>query len=533
MTQPSLRSSSRSSSRWSWLPLRPSLLGPCVAATGAVTAWILEWRGSDVPSWLYRVELFRSYGWMVWDSHWYGGHYLLPYSVLFPALGAAIGLYGAAALCAAAAAWAFDQLLRSEFGSRATAASVVFAIGTLVPVTIGQYGFLSGEAAGLLALLAARRQRTVIATGLAALSGLLSPAAGALLLLAFVSWTIARPRDQRVRLLAPCAAAAFPLLVLGTAFPESGRFPFWGSEFIVVMAICGVGLLLVPGHHRVLRVGLVIYSATAILVFFIGNPMGGMVGRLAEGFAPATALAIALASRRRLLGVLVLPLLIWQASPALAVVQAGAQDPSRHARYSQPLLRYLASQHTVGRLEIPFTLNHWEAAFVAPHVPLARGWERQLDMVDNPIFYADRPLTPARYHAWLTSNGVRWVALPDVALDYSSQAEARLLKSNLAYLKPVWRSQHWRVWEVRHSPGILTGPARLVSLAPDHFVLHTATVGANILRIRYTRAWTLTAGDACIRPAAHHWTEVVALDPGRIEISASIFPHKHRCTDDP
>ena len=115
----------------------------------------------------------------------------------------------------------------------------------------------------------------MVASSLAALCGLLSPAAGALLLLAFFSWTVARPRDQRLPLLGPCVAAALPLLVLGVAFPESGRFPFWGSEFIVVMAICGVGLLIVPRQQRVLRVGLVIYSATAILVFVVGNPVGG------------------------------------------------------------------------------------------------------------------------------------------------------------------------------------------------------------------------------------------------------------------
>jgi hypothetical protein len=125
---------------------------------------------------------------------------------------------------------------------------------------------------------------------------------------------------------------------------------------------------------------------------------------------------------------------------------------------------------------------------------------------------------------------VRWVALPDVALDYSARAEARLLKSNLTYLKPVWHSQHWRVWEVRRSPGILSGPARLVTLDPDHFVLDATTAGTNTLRIRYTSTWTITAGNACIREAARHWTEVVAMAPGRIEVTASLFPHERQCT---
>ena len=40
-------------------------------------------------------------------------------------------------------------------------------------------------------------------------------------------------------------------------------------------------------------------------------------------------------------------------------------------------------------------MNHWEAADLAKVLPLARGWERQLDQKANPIFYDDEPLTAA------------------------------------------------------------------------------------------------------------------------------------------
>ena len=72
------------------------------------------------------------------------------------------------------------------------------------------------------------------------------------------------------------------------------------------------------------------------------------------------------------------------------------------------------------RVEVPFTHNHWEAAHLASAVPLARGWERQLDEKANALFYDGRPLTPARYQRWLRDAGVRWVALPDAPLDYSA-----------------------------------------------------------------------------------------------------------------
>ena len=68
-------------------------------------------------------------------------------------------------------------------------------------------------------------------------------------------------------------------------------------------------------------------------------------------------------------------------------------------------------------------------------MPLARGWERQLDEKANPLFYDGRPLTPERYHRWLRESAVRWVALPDAPLDYSAEAEARLLERGLPYLR--------------------------------------------------------------------------------------------------
>ena len=84
------------------------------------------------------------------------------------------------------------------------------------------------------------------------------------------------------------------------------------------------------------------------------------------------------------------------------------------------------------RIEIPFTDNHWESRWVAPHVPLARGWERQLDRQRNALFYDDRPITAARYRRWLDDNAVRFVALADAPIDYSAAREAALVRAGTA-----------------------------------------------------------------------------------------------------
>jgi hypothetical protein len=382
MTETVLRSSVSAprpvkESRWSrvraWLlEHRASILVPAIAGGGACAVWAMQWRGTDVATWVYRIDLFRSYGWMVWDSHWYGGHYLLPYSVLFPPFGAAVGLYAAAMLSAAAAAWAFERLLRSNFASGSALAGGLFAIGTWVPVAIGQFAFLSGEAAGLLALLAARHDRRLLAVTTAVVCSLFSPAAGAFLMLAAIVWLIAEPHDRRGLKIAVAGMAAVPLIILGVTFPETGYFPFWASEFLTILIICSLGLALVPSSQRILRVGLVVYAAAAVPLFVIANPLGGMFGRVAEAFAPAVVLVLGAAYRRRLLALLAVPLLVWQATPALAAVHSSSSDPSGQRAYYQSLLAHVSTGHAVERLEIPFTLNHWEAAYVAPSIPLAR-----------------------------------------------------------------------------------------------------------------------------------------------------------------
>ncbi len=98
------------------------------------------------------------------------------------------------------------------------------------------------------------------------------------------------------------------------------------------------------------------------------------------------------------------------------------------------------------------TEYHWEAAYVAPVMPLARGWERQLDVADNPIFYRSGALAAGTYRAWLLDDGVTFVALPDAPLDSAGQAEGRLVSSGqVPGLDLIWRSAHWRLYSVAGS----------------------------------------------------------------------------------
>src|SRR5262249_55276766 len=212
--------------------------------------------------------------------------------------------------------------------------------------------------------------------------------------------------------------------------------------------------------------------AAAVGCFVLPTALGGNVSRLGQ-YVAGPLLACALLPRRRLMMIaLAVPLLIWQWYPALDAIAFAPTDPSTKTAYYTPVVDYLSAQTgPVGRVEIPSTYRHWEAAYAAPALLLARGWERQLDIAYNRLFYDKGELSPQSYHEWLTENGVKYVALPDARLDDSSLGERTLLLRGLPYLQPVWHDSHWRVWRVTDFHGLVDGSATLVRLSPDRFVV--------------------------------------------------------------
>ncbi len=315
------------------------------------------------------------------------------------------------------------------------------------------------------------------------------------------------------------------IIVLAILFPEGGVQPFRFFQPIVPLLACAAILALSEPRDRTLRVGTVLYVLACVVTIAIPSPVGDNVLRLGGmlGGPLIVALWIDRPARRRLLPVWALVLTTvgiaaWQlAGPVREVVKASS-DPSTHAPYYAPVIGFLKTHAgPATRIEVPFTRGHWEAAFLAPHVALARGWETQLDEKYGALFYEhrDADFTPAMYHAWLRENAVRYVVLPDAALDPTSKREGAVIASRPDWLVPVWSSAHWKVYAVRDRLPIVTGPARLVALRPDGFTLRATAPGDVLLRLRPT-PYLAVVGGACILPSEDGWTHLRVSRPGRI-----------------
>ena len=75
----------------------------------------------DLAAHVFRAELFEREGFAIWNGSWYGGHYLLTQSVLFPPLGALLGPELVGAISVVAGVYLFDRLARERWGERGPA----------------------------------------------------------------------------------------------------------------------------------------------------------------------------------------------------------------------------------------------------------------------------------------------------------------------------------------------------------------------------------------------------------------------------
>jgi hypothetical protein len=519
-----------------------------ITAVLAVAYLIAAPYSPDLAAASYRSDLFARVGFSLWDNSWYGGHHLPAYSVLAPGLGALLGPRLVAAISMTVAAALFARLIDGRFPPTAARIGAAwFALGAGISLLSSRVPFDLGLALGLGALLVAQRGRLWWSLALSVLASLASPVAGAFLALAFLAWTLAGPARGWPAMLTVATLA--PIALLALAFPEGGSQPFVASAFYPALAGVAVIGVLIPTEPpdsamRVLRIGAALYALALIGSYLLPTAVGGnadRLGALVAGPVAACVLAGASRARRRLLAVLAPLLLYWQVNAPVADFAAASSDPAVHASYYAPLLGEL---RLIGigygarpaRIEVVPTVDHWEARWVAPHVMIARGWERQLDVHRDGLFYARAPaLSASRYRRWLSANAISYVALPDAPLDYSAKPEARLVREGrLPYLREVWRSTHWRLFAVSGARPLASAPGTLTSVASDRFTLYAPRPGSYTVRLRFTPYWQLASGSGCVSRSHAGWTQLRARRAGSLRVVidfslARVFGHGPRC----
>ena len=371
-----------------------------VAAALAIVYVIVSPPSFDLAAHLLRAKLFRAEGFGLWNNWWYAGHHTLGYSVLFPPIEAALSPQLAAGLACVGTAALFEWLAYEHFGPDAWLGSLWFGAATASNLFTGRLAFAFGMLPAMAAMVALQHRRAGLATFSAVLAALASPVAALFAALGGASVAIANLLTARsVRPALPGAAvvvgALLPVGLLALAFPEGGSEPFTFATLWPVVVIAAVTFVAIPKDELALRIGVLIYGLGTLGAYIISSPVGSNAARLGALIGGPLAALLWYRRHPRWLLAAVLPLAYVQWQAPVRDVTRSANDPSVQASYYDPLLAFL--RHQAGppfRIEIPFTKFHWETYDVAPYFPLARGWERQLDIRYNHLFY-DGTLTPA------------------------------------------------------------------------------------------------------------------------------------------
>ena len=516
---------------------------PTFAAGVIALAYVLiAPRSQDVAAHLLRAKLFATQGFGIWNNWWYAGHNIPGYSVLFPPLAALLTPQLVAGISATVTAALFESLAHRRYGEASWLGALWFGVATSTSLFTGRLTFAFGLMPAVGTALALQRRRTGIAILLAFVTPLASPvgalfsalAGGAQAVGAFLPQRRIGPAFPGIGVM---IASALPILALAVVFPEGGSEPFAFSAFWPIVVIAIAALFLAPKGDVTLKAGIALYALGCIASYVVASPVGSNVTRLAPLVAgPLAACLWWPRPGRRTAALLAtaLPLLYVQWHDSVRDIRTADDNAEVTAAYFQPLVSYLSRQGDQPfRIEIPFTLFHWEAYLIAPEFPLARGWERQLDIKYNPLFY-DGTLTAATYDAWLHQLAVRYVAVSDKDLDYSAKREVALINRGLPYLRLVDRTRHWRVYAVRDPTPIVGGAATLTELGSDWVGVEGLRPGIAVVRVRYSPYWAVVHGSGCVAPDGG-FTKLTVRQPGPIQLAmrfslTRIGAHSPRCS---
>jgi len=303
----------------------------------------------------------------------------------------------------------------------------------------------------------------------------------------------------------------------------SGPEPSGGPQMLATIAATGLTAALVGRGHRVVQTGLALTGVVLTATWLIDEPVGSNSTRLVLLFAVPLLVAAARTPPR--VTALACVGVAWLLPP-LVPADFGPRDAAVDAR-ADGLLAELDRLAPVGRVEVVPLEAHEESLVLGGHVPLARGWLRQLDTARAPLFYDDEP-DADEYLDWLRTSGVSYVALPEGPVDWSAHGEADLLREGVPGLQEVWSDSSWVLFRLPDS-GMVRG-AELVSSDRSAVVVDVAAPGRVDVALHWSRWASVDGPDGCLRAGDRDgWTTLEAQQPGRYVISSAWWP-SGRCS---
>jgi hypothetical protein len=497
---------------------RELVIGAALTAAFAGLMLALGPAPGDAPVHLYRTFLVRS-GALVWDNFWYAGTYpLASYSLLYYLPAALVGNLPLVFAAAVASTVLFSSIALQEWGRAALWPSRVFGVLAAAPMFTGLYAYSLGFTAMLatLKLLQLRRLRLAVLAALLTVG--FSPLAFVFLCLVVGSYAIARRRlVSRPYLwfgLGLAAAAGIELAALLLFPTNAGVYPFHWVDFCGVIGVTTLGVLVARRARRggPLVAFYALWGLGSVVLYVVPTPLGDNWTRLGAFAFPVMLLTASLAGfrPRRLVALALAGALVYNLVPYVLLIPSRMNNQTQQESFWRPALGFLERHEQPGyRVEVVPTAEHWEAYWI-PHagLPLARGWYRQLDVVDNPALYK-KHLNAATYRSWLRSAAVRYVVLTTTApLDWAGgPQEAHVLRSGHSGLNVVFQSKNWTIYELPHATPLLTGPAHPVVTSFGHTVIrgHVFTAGLYLLRAHYNPYWRLE-GAGCVAPGPNKMT---------------------------
>ena len=493
--------------------------------------------GNDLSAQIARADFARDHPFSLIDFRWFGGTLPFGYSLWTPYIMAAIGAKLTGALATVGSVAIFCRLLVVANAPHALLGGMVATLSLSADLIEGRTTFAVGVVFGLAALLALTR-RDGAGRPLAVLFVLFAAGASPMVALFLCLCAVALILTNAVRdglLLG--ISAALPMVATTVLFPDPGRQIF--SRESAIQGVAMSLLVAVCVTKRRIRVGALLSALLVCASFAVSSPVGSNSLRLPLLFGLPLLLAyLRMDGQMREWRVpfwayaTVVGVLAYFVQPfILAGTLGGTGRPATYVSYYTPLVQAIQERGPItGRVEVPEITGHWDAAFLAERLPLARGWLRQLDTkLNGDVFYSEPP-TLDGYRAFLDRSAVQYVAISDSRGTFTGGKEKRLIQTGLPYLRPVWANEHWTLYEVVDPTPIVDMPGALISAQSDQIVFDVQQAGNVTLRLRPLRFLSLSGPSAgCLQQSGSEAVVLVGAVPGIYTLDSSLSGRSRWC----